>query len=181
MPLKIDKRCTVCQTIEAGDVDLLRRIYRSSKFVAGGESITQIAQDYTDKFKYGALARHSSRHQTIHESDLKTSTLNKIAQNGANAAVLAVVKHGDVRKLVMEKGYKQIKSGKIKLKASDVIKAAKDDADIELKTKDQGLQVMEMMMKFQSGELQERGDEDADSPGSGNGPIEGQVSYTPGT
>jgi hypothetical protein len=168
MPLKLNKRCKICQVIEGGDAELMRRIYGSSRFKTGGETLHQIAKDYEGTFLYASLTVHAKNHQYISEKDLKRSTLNKLASAQANRAVLATIKHGDVRGLVMEKGYKQIKSGKIKLKASDVIKAAKDEADIELKQKDQSIEVMKMMEKFMSGELQAQPDEHADA-------LEGEV------
>lgn len=170
MPIKIEKRCRVCQVIDKGDVQLLRRIYKSAKYRADGEPLKQIWEDYQDQFNYIALTQHAKRHQAIRSTDLKKAALEEIHKRGANEVVMGLIKHQQVRDLVMQKGYKGIKSGKIKLKASDVVKAAKDAADIELKQKDQGLQLMEMMMRFQSGEMAPTGDTNGEPPyGSGSG------------
>lgn len=160
MPLKFMPNCKVCQVIHEGDNDLLKRIYGSSRFRIGGESLRQIWLDYKDKFLYSSIAAHAKRHQAISERDLTKRTLQKLHEDAANRSVLALIKHGNVRELVMDKGYKGIKSGKIKLKASDVIKAARDQADIELKQKDQQFEMAKMMEKFMSGELSAAAEDD---------------------
>jgi hypothetical protein len=165
MPIVYNRRCNVCKTIEHGDATLLRRIYNSAKFKTDGEPMLRIAQDYEGQFNYTSLTQHVRKHQFITERDLKKATIDKINKQGANSAVLHAVNHGQVRGLVMDRGYKGIKSGKIKLKAADVLKAAKDQADVEFKQKDQGLQLMELMMKFQSGELK-AGDENGELGGA---------------
>lgn len=154
MPLKTSSRCKVCLLItEYNDVRLLQRIYGSARFVAGGETLADIYRDYEDHFGYSALTIHAKRHQALTEGDLKKQTLTRLNNQAANKAVLSAIHHGEVRKLVMERGYKGIKSGRIKLKAADVLKAAKDEADIELKQKDQSIEMMKMITMFQSGEL----------------------------
>lgn len=162
MPLKIEKRCRVCKTIHEGDATLLKRIYASAFYKTGGEPLRQIHDDYTERFTYASLRNHVRLHQGVSERDLKRSALNKLHQTTSNRAVAQVINHNEVRKLVMEQGYKGIKSGRIRLKASDVVKAAKDQADFEFKAKDQALEVMRMMEKFQSGEIVAEGEnEDA--------------------
>lgn len=158
MPLILNKRCKVCQTIEAGDHELLKRIYRCSKYRKDGESMGQIADDYRGVFTYISLTQHVKRHQAVREADLSRSIRAEIVKNGSDAAAKEVIKHGDVRGLVMEKGYKGINNGSIKLKASDVLKAAKDQADVEAKQIDQGLSVAEMMMRIASGDLKPIGE-----------------------
>lgn len=174
MPLILNKRCKVCQVIDAGDNELLKRIYHCSKYRKNGESMGQIADDYKGKFTYVSLTQHAKRHQAINQTDLKRSIQAEIVKNGSNGAAIEIIKHGDLRQLVIEKGYKGIKSGKIKLKASDAIKAAKDQADVEAKAIDQGLTVAEMMMRIASGEIKPIGEpENGQIPGTNTaGPIE---------
>lgn len=156
MPLNIERRCKVCLACSE-DAVLLKRIYASGAYRVNGEPLSQLWDDYKEVFAYPALTKHVKNHQFVSEKDIKKATLNKIAKQGGNAAALDNLKHGDVRKLIMEKGYKGIKSGKIRLKASDVRAAAKDEMDYELKQKDQAIEVMKMMEKFMSGELEPTG------------------------
>lgn len=181
MPLKLEKRCKVCQLIHEGeDAVLLKRIYRSRVYRTGGEPLQAIHADYVGKFTYSSLTVHTKLHQAITDKDLKKETLDKLNKNEANKAIKAVIKHGDVRNLIMEKGYKGIKSGKIKLKAADVRAAAKDQADFEIKSKDQGLQVMDMMMRFMSGETKAPiGATNADNGIDGPGPSRSLIDITP--
>ena len=138
----------------------MQRLYKSNKWYKDGESPYKIQKEYSEYFSYISLKGHLERHQFMLESDLKKAQLNKIHSKAVTSHVKEAVTGDSLRSLVMEKGKEGIENGDIPLKAADVIKAAKDQDELTLKRKDQSLAIMDMIYKFQSGEMQ-AGDLDA--------------------
>lgn len=150
--LKRDKRCKICQ-YSLDDKKLLKRIIHSTYYdKSGTESLSDIHVDYSDKFSYGSLTNHAKKHQGLTKSDLKNRQMKQIAKEEENKQVQRAVKHGQVRQLVMDKGYEGIESGEIPLKATDVLRAAEGEANIEEKHKDRQATFMKMVWAFASEE-----------------------------
>lgn len=153
MPLYLSKKCKVCTTIEQGDDKLLARLYHSSHYLGTkGEAVAAIGRDYPE-LHIRSLWHHLNNHQAIDGGDLQSAGISATDKQAVKGALKEVIEHGRVRDLILEKGYKGIKSGKIKLKASDVRAAAKDASDIEERGKDRQVEVMAMIMKVASGEV----------------------------
>lgn len=179
MPLKIDKRCKVCSTIENDETgaQLLKRLYASAKFRIDGEPLTRIHADYAHKFSYLSLTNHLKKHQTVRASDLKRTIQKEIADQGANTVGEELLNTDNVRQEIMKRGLEDIKAGRVKIRASDVIKAAKDQDDVQAKRGDQALMAAELMMRIASGELTPIGEPDGEATRTS---IEGQVVTTAG-
>lgn len=158
MAIKFVTQCKVCKKIRAEEASgypkLIKRIYNSRQFVKGGESLKAIAKDYQKDFEYPSLYKHARMHQAATEDDLTTARLNRIHKTTVNAQIDKLVRHSDVRQLIMDKGMEGIEAGDIKLNANAVLSAANKEADIESKQKDQAIELMKMVQAFQSGEIQ---------------------------
>lgn len=154
MAFSPEDRCKVCQVIQApGGQKLLKRIYKSRYFDSRGESLNSILQDYEGQFSYVSLRTHAKKHQALTEKQL-TNTRLKHLQNALEAEkIKQIINHHDVRGLIMEKGYDDIKEGRVKLTASSIVGAAKQASDIEEKNKDRQVEVLKMIGAFAAGEL----------------------------
>jgi hypothetical protein len=174
MPLRINKRCKICQVIENDEAgaQLLKRLYASAKFRIDGEPLTRIHADYANQFSYLSLTNHLKKHQTVRASDLKRTLRKEIAEQGANTIGEELLATDNVRQEIMSKGLEGIRDGSVKIRASDVIKAAKDQDDVQAKRGDQALMAAELMMRIASGELTPIGEPDGETTRTS---IEGQV------
>ncbi len=162
---KPDKRCTVCRLILGGDSDLKKRIYQSTRFLpdGGGESLTDIFTSYGGNrtktsstagvFTYLSLANHCKKHQTLDTA--KRIAMDPVALQAAKPAPVAVVESlqpEEIYQETMKQGLEALKNGELKLTARDVLRAATDKANIDLKKKDQEFKLAEMVYHFASGE-----------------------------
>lgn len=163
--LERQKRCKICQYSKQ-DKKLLKRIANSTYYdKTGTESLTAIHKDYKDTFSYGSLTNHAKKHQGVSQEDLNNRRLNQAVKEEENKQVRKAVKHGQVRQLIMDKGYEGIESGEIQLRAPDVLRAAEGEVDIEEKHKDRQATFMKMVWAFASEENKDAGRFDSESPG----------------
>lgn len=167
MPLRMITQCRICKTIRAEEAagkvlskgalsktPLITRIYQSKAYTKGGEPLTKIAKDYTERFSYKGLFLHSKTHQAPTEEDLVEARLKRIHKRTMDDKVAQLIKHADVRQTIMDKGMQQLETGEMKLTSNVLLGAANKEADIEAKQKDQAIEVMKMIQAFQSGEVQ---------------------------
>jgi hypothetical protein len=154
LAFKPHPQCKVCQTIQAEKGrKLLTRIYGSRPFDSRGESLSAIADDYKGDFAYVNLLNHVKRHQALTDRQLANRRIESLSREIEAEKIRQHFSHNDLRQLVMDKGYEDIKEGKVKLTATSIMTAAKQASDIEEKNKDRQIEVMKMMAAFQSGEL----------------------------
>lgn len=163
MPIKYVKNCKTCKFIKQearrnrpARGYLVERIYKSKAWTATGEPLTALVAEYPVA-SYLAFRRHCLTHQAPTEDQLTKAKMDAVIKNKEKQIVTDIIKTESVRQTVMNKGLGQIESGEIKLRAADVLKAAKDQDDKELKQKDQGLKMMAMIQAFQSGEIKRDG------------------------
>ena len=153
--IKYKNNCKVCQTIKSHKKGkkLAERIYFSSYFnPSGEETLKDIQAHHPKDFSYESLLNHVKKHQFISEQARDDHIVNKIQEKSEHRLSTEVARHQDVRKLIMDKGYKGIEEGKIKINAANVINAAKHEADWESKQADRQLALMEMVYHYASGE-----------------------------
>ena len=149
--LKTAKSCKVCQAIKTNDV-LLNRIYNSAFFMNTGESLKTIAEDYSNKFSYEGLRNHVRKHQFMSDEDFTNRHLQKISKKAELSIARKKIESTQVWENVIEQAMGKLQAGEMQLRATDLLKAAKDKSDYEFKKKDQELAFMEMVWFFTSGE-----------------------------
>lgn len=153
--LKLSKSCNVCKAVKQ-DKKLLNLIYNSNFYSKRSSiSLMSIHTDYADLFSYRSLLGHVKNHQFMSEDDFNNRTLKDIAKQAEKQILRRKIESTEVWDEVIGLGVEQLKSGEITMKASDLLKAAKDKSDYELKTKDQEIAIAEMMWHFASGENKE--------------------------
>lgn len=148
--LRPNKQCKVCQTLKT-DRKLMQRIYDSKQFIKGGENLRSIARDYVGQFEYQSLYNHCRNHQALTAEDLDNKRLLAAAKEIEVQQLKKVVRHGEVRDVVLEYGLEAIKSGNVKMTLSGIVAAAKHASDIEEKAKDRQLEVFKTIDDFASG------------------------------
>lgn len=157
MPIKFVGQCKVCKLIKAearsDKKTLMNRIYDSRRYSPGGESLTEIAKDYTDKFEYQSLYKHARYHQHIDAEKLADIKVKRAVKEGENEKIRQLASIGDIHQEVMDQGLEALRNGTMEVTLPTVLKAVKDKADIEAKEKDQTLDFMKAVSMFASGEL----------------------------
>ena len=144
--------CKVCQAVQK-DPELMDLIYKSRFFMGdSGLSIKQIADKYQDQFAYPSILKHVKKHQTLNSEEFNERRMRSIRKRAENRAIKQEIKAITVWDEVMQQGLDQLRSGNMKIKATDLLKAAKDKSDTQMKKKDQELATIEMVMHFASGE-----------------------------
>ena len=159
MMLKPHKLCNVCRAIE-NNPKLLKDLYNSSFFMKGSATtLLSIHQDYQAQhgaqFTYDALRNHVKKHQFMSEKDYSQRHLRQIANEAEKRLLKKQIESTEVWDEVISQGMDKLSTGELSMKTSDLLKAAKDKSDHEMKTKDQQLAMMEMVMHFASGENNE--------------------------
>lgn len=91
----------------------------------------------------------------MNEKDYTNRHLKQIANQAEKSLLARKIESIQVWDKVIEEGMDRLADGSITLKTGDLLRAAKDKSDYELKTKDQQLAMMEMVMHFASGENNE--------------------------
>lgn len=153
--LKLHKQCNVCKAIKL-DKKLLERIYNTKFYMKRSQvSLMQLHSEYADLFSYRALLSHCKNHQFMSEDDYNNRTLKQMAKKAEGQILKRQVESKQVWDEVINIGMDKLQSGEISMRASDLLKAAKDKSDYELKTKDQEIAIAEMMWHFASGENKE--------------------------
>jgi hypothetical protein len=135
----------------------VKAIYNTKFFMRSSTvSLAQFHADYTEEygqvFTYTALRNHVKKHQFMSEKDFNSRHLRQIANNAEKQIVKSQLESSQVWDKVIALGMDQLTNGDITMKTSDLLKAAKDKSDFDLKTKDQQIAVAEMMWHFASGE-----------------------------
>jgi hypothetical protein len=154
---KPNQKCKVCALILNGDKELQRRIYGCKHFGnAGGESFQDIADSYGGTITKFNIAHHIKKHQNLTDADKVRRSTAAIAsiQETRLVADQPVLKARpeDVWEQVLEQGLEDLKEGRIKISANNILKAAADKTTADLKKKDQELKITEMIWHFASGE-----------------------------
>ena len=164
--INFKSNCKTCQRIKREKADgretLLNRLYNSRAYDSRGESLSKIAREITNQKPYNgvwrttyqSLTKHTKYHQALTEDQLVESKIARSVERRDNQIIREVVKHRDVRDRIMLKGMEQLESGELKLTAAAVVTAANKEADLEMKEKDQKIQIMQMIAMYQSGEAQ---------------------------
>lgn len=153
--LKINKQCNVCKAVKE-DKKLLQEIYETNFYMKRSRtSLMQLHAKYEDLFSYRGLLAHVKNHQFMSEDDYNTRNLQSIAKKAEKDIIKKQLESKDVWDTVLDIGMAGIQSGEIPMRAADVLKAAKDKSDYDLKTKDQEIAMAQMMWFFASGENKE--------------------------
>ncbi len=145
-----------------GRETLLNRLYHSKAYDRAGEPLSKIAREITNQKPYNgnwqttyqSLQKHTKFHQALTEDQLVESKIARTVKRKDNQIIKELVQHRDVRQEIMSKGMEQLETGELKLTAASVVTAANKEADLEMKEKDQKIQLMQMIAMYQSGEIQ---------------------------
>lgn len=150
--IKLKKGCTVCAVIKTNS-KIKNEIFGTRYYLkTKGRSLADVANEYKHLFSYQALKNHCKKHQFIDEDDYTRRHAKLIEQDSNKQILKKAMQSAEIFNEIMEIGLDGIKEGNIRLKASDVISAAKYKKEFELKEKDQELQMLNMVMHFASGE-----------------------------
>lgn len=157
--LKLNKLCNVCRQIE-NNPKLTKDIYNTKFFMKGSSvSLRALYEEYTaahgSQFSYEALLNHVKKHQFMSEKDYNSRHLRQIANQAEKQILKKQIESSQVWDEVINQGMEKLSSGELNMKTADLLKAAKDKSDYELKTKDQELAFAEMMYFYASGENKE--------------------------
>lgn len=153
--LKLNKLCKVCDEVKE-NTSLLNRIYNTKYYLKSSkESLNQLHEEYADVFSYRSLLNHVKKHQFMSDGDYKDRHLRKIAKDAEKKILKRQIESKEVWDEVISQGMEKLQSGELSMRTSDLLKAAKDKSDHEMKVKDQQLAMAEMMWFFASGENNE--------------------------
>lgn len=159
--LKKQKLCNVCKQIE-GNPKLLQAIYDSTAYNKHSSiSLRRVWEDhkqkYGEQFTYDALRNHAKKHQFLSEKDFNERHLRQIAKKAERQMLTRSIESKEVWESVINQGMEKLESGELTMKTADLLKAAKDKSDFEMKVKDQQIAMMDMVMHFASGANNESG------------------------
>lgn len=122
-------------------------------------SLRTLWSDYSQangsQFTYESLLNHVKKHQFMSNKDFNDRSLRKIAKDAERAILKQAIESRTVWDEVINSGMEKLASGELNMKAGDLLKAAKDKSDYELKVKDQEMAMAEMIFHFASGENNE--------------------------
>jgi hypothetical protein len=153
--LKLNKLCNVCKHAQ-DNPKLLKAIYDSRAFIPSSSvSLKNVYDQYAAfgaHFSYEALLRHSKKHQFMNEQDFNSRHLREIAKTAEKQILRRQIDSKTVWDTVITQGMEKLESGELVMRTQDLLKAAKDKSDFELKVKDQELAMVEMVAHFASGE-----------------------------
>ena len=157
--LKLNKLCNVCKQIEHNK-KLVKDIYNTKFYLRSSSvSLKALWEDYSaahgSQFSYEALLNHCKKHQFMNEKDFASRELRQIATKAEKDILKRQIESKEVWDSVINKGMARLENDEMPMKTADLLKAAKDKSDYELKVKDQELAMMEMVMFFASGEATE--------------------------
>lgn len=156
--IKTKVNCKVCQTIKAQPKGtnggrLAKRIYESRWFRPSSDiNLTDIAREYSDKFTYESLINHCKKHQFLSEKDFNERHLRELSKRAEKTLIKEAITSQHVWESVIGKGMNKLADGKMELTATNLLTAARDKSNYELKHADQQMAMMEMVFHFTSGE-----------------------------
>lgn len=150
-PHKLCKVCNLCKE----DEKLFKRIAESKQFVNGGETLTEIQEDYKDKFSYQSLYIHVKKHQAPTADILASRRLAKVQEQVMVDQYKRSVQAKDARQDLLDKLFTKLESGEFddKMSVRDLIVVLRDTDNAEAKKKDQEIDIMKMMMPYRSGDV----------------------------
>jgi hypothetical protein len=155
------KACNICSLILNGDSELKKRIYDSTHFSpqGGGESLIAILATYGGTvtkggvFTYPGLLNHVKKHQVLDDHMRIRRSTAALKEIKVDVPMLqAQVSPDEIYQEALSQGLDALQKGELKLTARDVLRAATDKANIDLKKKDQEFKLAEMIYHFSSGE-----------------------------
>ncbi len=156
--LKLSKKCNVCKAIKQNK-KIAQDIFNTKYYISSNiRSLSDVYQDHHDLFSYDSLKNHVKRHQFMDKEDFNKRSLKLIQDKRKNIIRAEEAKTTEVKDVwnqVIAQGMKDIEDGKVIIKPSDLLKAAKDKSDYDIKVKDQQMAYAEMMWHFASGESNE--------------------------
>lgn len=153
--LKKNSQCNVCRVIESHP-KLLKDIYNTSYYMKGSSnSLRNLHADFAQangsQFTYESLLNHVKKHQFMSDKDFNDRHLRQIANTAEKAILKQAIESKTVWDEVINQGMEKLAAGEITMKTADLLKAAKDKSDYELKVKDQQLAMADMIYHFASG------------------------------
>jgi septum formation inhibitor MinC len=150
-PHKLCKVCNVCKV----DESLFKRIALSRQFVNRGETLTDIHEDYKDKFSYQSLYSHVKKHQAPTADILSSRRLAKVQEQVMVDQFKRSVQTKDARQDLLDKLFNKLESGDFddKMSVKDLLSVLRDTDNAEAKKKDQEIDIMKMMMPYRSGDV----------------------------
>lgn len=143
--------CKVCKAVK-GNKALLNEIYNTAFYMGKGESLQKLHSRYSDLFAYNALRTHVQKHQFIDGEDFTNRQLNSIAKKAESQMIKKAIASKEVWDEVINQGMTKLESGEMDINANQMLLAARDKSNFELKQKDQEITMMEMVYHFASGE-----------------------------
>ena len=151
---KPHKLCKVCAVVKE-DEDLFKRIAHSKQFERGGESLTDIQEEYKDKFSYQSLYVHVKKHQAPTADMLASRRLAKVQEQVMVDQYKRAVNSKDARQDLLDKLFNKLESGDFddSMTVKDLITVLRDTDNAEAKKKDQEIDIMKMMMPYRSGDV----------------------------
>lgn len=156
--LKLSKKCNVCKAIKK-DKKIAKDIFNTKYYVSDyTRTLSDVVHQYSDLFSYDSLKNHVKRHQFMEKEDYNSRSIKIIEDRKKNTVKALEAKNHEVKDVwnqVISQGMKDIEEGKVIIKPSDLLKAAKDKSDYDIKVKDQQMAYAEMMWHFASGESNE--------------------------
>lgn len=170
--IKNKVNCKVCQTLMAQpkgkEGRLAERIYNSRYYLPSSEyNLADIAREYADKFGYESLLNHCKKHQFLNEKQYASRHLRQVAAESEKTIIKEAAKQAvtstQVWQKVMDKGMEDLEEGRMRLTPANMLAAARDKSNYDVKYARQQIQVMDMIFGFASGEkLPEGVREDSD-------------------
>ena len=160
--IKYKSNCSVCQLIKKDKRgrQIANRIYECRYYnPTGKESVKALSESL--KVNRSSLSNHIKKHQFISQSDLDQHRMKTMLKKSEAQVVEKIVKHTDVRQEIMQQGMDDLKEGKIKLNANNMLTAARDQSNFEQKQADQQMKIAEMIWFYASGEAKTPGLEGA--------------------
>lgn len=155
--------CKTCQIIKDESDGYTKpqssRLYKLvDMYHLKGTSLTAIAEEYKGKVTYLAVRNHALKHQNPSEKQLIKTRQREIVTKARREELATFRSHNDNRRELITWLMQQVEEGNVKATLSGLTQLLKQEADIEDKQQDRGLEVFKMMNKFQSGELKRTND-----------------------
>lgn len=167
---KPNKKCNICRIILSGDNTLKKRIFTSTKFLGsnGGESLAAIRRDYGEQWSALSMTNHLKKHQALDKAQVARMHLAEpikeqapvVPQTTTDIVPSSPTAPDNIFDEIMGQGMEALKAGELKMTTRDVLTAAKNKADLDLKRKDQNIKMQEMIWHFASGEASNAGNYD---------------------
>lgn len=144
--------CAVCKYIKKNK-KLADEIYKTTAYDKTSKvSLLALHKIYKDHFSYDSLKNHTKKHQGLSAEDLSERHLNNIVKKAEKELTKKKIESSNVWNDIMQLGHEKLEAGEMKISAQDMLRAAKDKSDYDLKVKDQELAMIEMVYHFASGE-----------------------------